>query len=74
MDFCIPVDHTQLRINVHPRRAGVMFGGYQPQRPTLFINLMLDLDGTGRAEIETGVGFLDHMKAKTHKLREQDSL
>jgi len=25
------------------------------------ISLMLDLDGTGRAEIATGIGFLDHM-------------
>ncbi len=25
------------------------------------IEVSLDLDGTGRAEIETGVGFLDHM-------------
>lgn len=25
------------------------------------IRLMLDLDGTGRAEIATGIGFLDHM-------------
>ena len=25
------------------------------------ITLALDLDGTGRAEIDTGVGFLDHI-------------
>src|SRR5947209_1990463 len=25
------------------------------------INLTLDLDGTGRAEVKTGVGFFDHM-------------
>ena len=34
---------------------------HSPTSSETDISLMLDLDGTGRAEIATGIGFLDHM-------------
>ena len=39
-----------------PRRAEVRRSTTETK-----IELALDLDGTGRAEVQTGIGFLDHM-------------
>jgi imidazoleglycerol-phosphate dehydratase len=41
---------------MHPRRAEIARTTSETD-----IRLALDLDGTGKAEIETGIGFLDHM-------------
>ena len=43
-------------MDAFPRRAEITRETSEPR-----IHLKLDLDGTGRAEIATGIGFLDHM-------------
>lgn len=54
---------AMLRPTIHPGARSMLERSASVERRTLEtrVRIQLDLDGTGRGELATGVGFLDHM-------------